>query len=288
MEKSNVYSLDFYFWYYSCIISAINTIIMKKTLVLFLMILSTVTLFSQGREDNVAYKSGESLEFRIRYGIFNTSYATLNLKETEVNGKKVFHAVGKGKTTGLARLFFKVDDTYESYFDTQEVKPYIFIRDIYEGGYTKKLKAYFHHSNNTAIVYNLENDERKEVTTPQGIQDVISAFYYLRNQPELMHVKEGDEVMIDMLLDNDEIFKFKLKFIGREKLDTNFGEINTMIFRPLVQDGRVFKEQESVTLWITEDENKIPVQIKADLRVGSLTAELVNFGGLKYPTVLKK
>ena len=91
-----------------------------------------------------------------------------------------------------------------------------------------------------------------------------------------------------MIFDDDEIFKFRLKFLGREQIETKFGNINTLIFRPLVQDGRVFKEQESLTLWISDDANKIPIKIKASLRVGSLIGELIDFNELKNPTQLKK
>ncbi|WP_395059887.1 DUF3108 domain-containing protein, partial [Flavobacterium sp.] len=78
-----------------------------------------------------------------------------------------------------------------------------------------------------------------------------------------------------------EIVKFKLKFVGRETLRTKFGKIKTMVFRPLVQSGRVFKEEESLTVWISDDENKIPLRIKAELAVGSIKADLETFKGLK-------
>jgi hypothetical protein len=60
-----------------------------------------------------------------------------------------------------------------------------------------------------------------------------------------------------------------------------------MIFRPLVQSGRVFKEEESLTIWISDDDNKMPVRIKANLAVGSIKADLEGFKGLKYPFKLK-
>ena len=82
---------------------------------------------------------------------------------------------------------------------------------------------------------------------------------------------------------DSQVYPFKLRFLGRETLKTKFGTLKTMIFRPLVQSGRVFKAQESVTLWITDDANKIPVKLKADLAVGSLRAELEAYKGLANP-----
>ena len=84
-----------------------------------------------------------------------------------------------------------------------------------------------------------------------------------------------------------ETTKFKLKFIGKEDLETKFGTVPTMIFRPYVQAGRVFKEQESLTVWISDDDNKMPLRIKASLVVGSIKADLDGFKGLKYPFTVK-
>ena len=86
---------------------------------------------------------------------------------------------------------------------------------------------------------------------------------------------------------DDEITKFKLKFLGREDIDTKFGTVPTMIFRPLVQSGRVFKEEESLTVWISDDDNKIPVRIKANLAVGSIKADLDGFKGLRNSFKIK-
>ena len=92
-------------------------------------------------------------------------------------------------------------------------------------------------------------------------------------------VKIGDEVNLNMFFDS-KTFAFKLKFLGKEYIKTKFGRIKTIKFRPIVQSGRVFKESESVTIWVTDDKNKIPVRLKAALAVGSLRAELKAFKGL--------
>ena len=100
-------------------------------------------------------------------------------------------------------------------------------------------------------------------------------------------MKTGEFVAIDMFFDN-KTTKFRLKFIGREDIKTKFGVVSCMLFKPLVQTGRIFKEEESLTIWISDDENKLPLRIKASLLVGSIKAELESYKGLKYPFVLKK
>ena len=109
----------------------------------------------------------------------------------------------------------------------------------------------------------------------------MSSFYFLR-KTSTTNLKKGDEIALDMFMDS-QIYPFKLRFLGREILKTKFGKINSLIFRPLVQSGRIFKAQESVTIWITDDANKIPIKMMASLSVGSLRAELEEYRGLANP-----
>jgi Protein of unknown function (DUF3108) len=250
---------------------------MKK---IFITLLVVITLgFSSPQER--AFETGEWFKFRIHYGLINAGYATLELKEAVVNNKKVHHAIGKGYTTGMSRFFFKVDDLYESYFDKETGSPYRFVRKIDEGGYTKNQEGFFNQETNKILVKDYKNKTENTFLFADHAQDIVSTFYYLRNYPSIDKLKKGESVAVDMFFDN-ETTKFKLKFIGNEDIETKFGIVPTMVFRPLVQSGRVFKEEESLTVWISDDDNKLPVRIKANLAVGSIKADLDGFKGLKY------
>ena len=255
-----------------------------KKLILTILILTTLAFDTQ-KED--AFGTGEYFKFRIHYGIVNAGYATLEIKDATINNKKVHHAIGKGYTTGMSKFFFKVEDLYESYFDKETGSPYRYIRKIDEGGYTKNQEGIFNHAENRVLVKDYKRKSEKTIVINDKVQDIISSFYYLRNHPNIDKLKSGDAITIDMFFD-EEITKFKLKYIGRQDITTKFGTVSTMVFKPLVQTGRVFKEKESVTLWITDDNNKVPVRIKADLAVGSLKADLDEYKGLKYPFKAKK
>ena len=255
---------------------------MKKIIILVLVI--TTLGFSSQKER--AFDTGEWFKFRIHYGLINAGYATLEVQEAVRNNKKVYHAIGKGYTTGMSRFFFKVEDNYESYFDKETGNPYQFVRKINEGGYTKNQEGFFNQSTNRILVKDYKNKSENTYLIPENTQDIMSTFYYLRNYPTIDKLKVGESVAIDMFFDN-ETTKFKLKFIGTEDLETKFGVVPTMIFRPLVQSGRVFKEQESLTVWISDDDNKIPLRIQASLAVGSIKADLEAFKGLKYSFKVK-
>jgi hypothetical protein len=255
---------------------------MKK----FLIFLIFPLLFSFDNQREDAFQTGEWFKFRVHYGLINAGYATLEVQDGVINNRKVYHVIGKGYSTGMSRFFFKVDDLYESYFDKVTGNPYKYIRKIDEGGYTKNQEGFFNQASDRVLVKDYENKTEKTFVIPNNTQDIVSTFYYLRNYPTINKLKVGESVSIDMFFD-EETTKFKLKFIGREDLNTKFGVIPTMIFRPLVQSGRVFKEQEALTVWISDDDNKIPVRIQASLTVGSIKADLDGFKGLKNSFTIK-
>lgn len=228
-----------------------------------------------------AYKAGEWLKFRIHYGWLNASFATLQLESDKLDTIPVYHVIGKGRTTGLARVFFKVDDTYESYFGRYDNKPHKFVRNIDEGGYTKDYDITFDYSEKKALLNDKKNKKTFDFDINDNVQDLLSAAYHLRNNFEAKDLKLNESIVMDMLYDDDGIYQFKLKFLGKEVVRTKFGKVECLKFRPYVQSGRVFKEQESLTLWVSNDRNKIPIRIKANLAVGSIKADLDGYNGLK-------
>ncbi len=251
---------------------------MKKYLSIFLF-LSFLT--AQGQEQKPPFKSGEWLQYKMSYsGFIRAGTAILELEQKEFQGKKVFHTKGTGWTSGMIKWFFEVDDYYESYFDKENIKPYVFKRKIYEGGYKKHTITSFNHHLKKAYVQDFTLQRDTSVAFNKA-QDMLSSFYYLRSL-DVSKIKPGDEIKLDMFFD-EETFPFRLKFLGKQSLKTHIGKLETLVFRPYVLSGRVFKEQESVTIWISNDANKIPLKLKADLRVGSLTAELEDYRGLANP-----
>ena len=236
-----------------------------------------------GAQDSLSFQAGEWLKFKLSYsGWMKAGNATLEVSESTYQNIPVYKVVGKGWTTGAIKWLFNVEDHYESHFDKVTGKPYKFVRNIDEGGYTKNRIVNFDHVQNKALINDLKEGTNSTVDIEQNIQDLVSAYYYLRNNYDTATIKEGDVVELNIFFDS-ETFLFKLKYLGRETINTNFGKIKCLKFRPYVMAGRVFKEEESLTLWVTADKNKVPIKIKADLQVGSLRADLEALKGLKHP-----
>ncbi len=249
---------------------------MKKIILLF----GLLFIVNTSKAQDLAYKPGEHFKFKIHYGFFNAGYATLDLKTGQFKGKNLFHAIGKGWTSGVSRWFMSVNDTYESYFDSNNV-PYRFVRQVDEGGYIINRELHFDTKKQSVLVIDKKKNSSKIYNLNKRVHDMVSVFYYLRNY-DTSKLKKGDEISVDMFFDN-EIYPFKLKFLGKDVLRTKMGKIHALKFRPLVQSGRVFKEDESLTVWVSDDQNKMPLLIKAKLLIGSLKASLIEYRGLKHP-----
>ena len=227
---------------------------------------------------HTAFKAGEKLTYVLHYGFVNAGEATVELRETDLKmlGRPMLQAVGKGRSLGAFNTFYKVDDHYETYFDRDGVFPWIFMRRVSEGGYE--------FSQDYAYMQNLHqvNTQKKQThAVPAHVQDMLSAFYYARTI-DYSKAKPGDEFNIDCFLD-DEIWPLKMRFVGRETIKLRNGKYRCLKFQPVVQQGRIFKTNDDLNVWVTDDANHIPVLAQAKVLVGSIKMELSSYEGLVHP-----
>ncbi|MXV39121.1 DUF3108 domain-containing protein [Flavobacteriaceae bacterium Ap0902] len=248
---------------------------MKNLLYLLSFFLFVHIGYGQGYMDN------ELLKYRVHYGFLNAGFATLKLEETTYNGKAHYHVTGSGSSSGAVRIFYKVDNNYETYFEKDGLRPSKFIRQITESNYSKNKILTFDHEKKVVVINDLKNKRVKYERFDVPVQDMLSAFYYLRTKsPD--EFRTGEYLNVNVFMD-DEVYPFRLKVDGREKIKTKFGWINAIKLTPYVQKGRVFKESESVTMWVSDDENLIPLSVHAELVVGKLKMDLEEYKNNKYP-----
>lgn len=257
---------------------------MKPIRILILLIVSCLPVFGQEpfrKINNQAFRTGEILEYRIHYGFMDAGEARIEVKESfsTINNRKCYHIVGIGETRGAFDWFFKVRDRYESYVDSESLMPWIFIRRVEEGTYSKNQNVTFNHFKNSAT------SEKVTIPVPAYVQDLVSAYFYARNL-DFTNSKPGALFPISAYLD-DEVFEMTIKYIGKEKINTKFGTFNCIKFRPLLLEGRVFKEEEDMTVWVTDDKNRIVVRAEAHILVGSIKMDLKGYSGLANPLTSK-
>ena len=252
---------------------------MKFKITILLIIFFCGTVYSQNKQNTPSFSIGEELYFKVRYGIFNTSFASLKVKDTLINNHSNYHVVAHGESTGLAKLFFKVKDDYYSIF-SKNIAPIKFGRNVREGSFTATENIIFDSVNNKATVNDLKNKTKKRVPVSKNIQDIISAFYFFRTVPKEEIIAKNTVYKLPMIYNEEGEFTFELRYIGVETIKTQLGLKQCYKFKPYLPNlGRIFKDPNAITIWVTNDENRIPVKVSAKIVVGSIHAELIEIKG---------
>lgn len=225
-----------------------------------------------------SFGSGEQLRYSVSYTLggaaIKAGEAHFETLSEPMNGQTVFHVVATGRTLPFYDPFFKVRDRYETYMDTASLRPYRFIRRVSEGNYTKYEHVTFN-KDFTAIcdsgLYKL----------PADVKDVVSAMYSLRN---VDYSKLSADVKLPFILFlGNTLYRMYVRYVGREIVSTSMGRFNAIKLKPLLLKSAAFRGGETMTIWISDDANRIPLRIESEVSVGSIVAELDRFEKIRYP-----
>jgi len=228
---------------------------------------------------NTSFKDGEKLTFRVFYNVgfvwINAGNVHFHTKLEDLKGRKVYHITGDGKTAKSYELFYKVKDKYETYIDKESMLPVKFVRHVNEGGFIIDQEVTMNHNRGEALC------DKKVYTIPKCTQDVLSAIYFARNI-DYNKYKPGDKIPFDMFLDN-KVYSLYIKYVGKEEIKTKMGTYNAIKIVPLLIEGTIFSGGEKMMVWITDDENHLPLRIESPILVGSVKVDLVGFDNLRNP-----
>jgi len=243
---------------------------------------STNKEFSKLRKiDNKAFQAGEKLEYRLHYGLISAGTATLSVEKStqKIGDRELLHIIGKGNTNSSFDWMYKVRDRYESYIDADGIFPWMFMRNVDEGGFKINQSYEFAQHKQTVAT-----SEGKIVETPEAVQDMLSSFYYARTI-DFSTAKVGEVFTVNSFVDG-KVWPLQIRFVGREDLKTNGHKYKTLKFHPVVQTGRMFKHEEDVTVWVSDDNNKIPLLAQGKIFIGSIKMEIAKYEGLANPIAI--
>jgi hypothetical protein len=251
---------------------------------LFFLLFISIQSFAAQRDSALmklnVFGPGEKFRYKIIYKIkevwVSAGYVDFEVESRNINKKEYWQLDVKAKTMPAFDIFYKVRDHYISVIDPVTLLPAIFIRDVNEGGYKIFNKYEFNHD---SLRVKSETEDSKNplaednYTFLKNTQDLVSCLYYARNI-NVEGVDSGKIFPINLFLDNKN-YKVGLRYLGREKVITEMGEVNCIVGQPLLLEGRVFEETEQMRIYVTDDARRIPIMIESPLKVGKIMAQLI-------------
>jgi hypothetical protein len=235
-------------------------------------------------QSNTSFNTGEKITYTIFYNVIglyvHAGDAQFTVMPSKWEGEAAFTFTATGNSNRRYDWIFKVRDKYESIVDSKTLLPHFFSRSINEGSF---------HQNQTLTF----DQKSKEVTTHKGALfksadctfDVVSAVYAVRNL-DFSNLQVNEKVYLNFFLDN-ELFPSYFKYLGKEIIQTRFGKFKAIKIAPLLVKGSMFEGGELMTIWVTDDENHIPIRIETPIIVGSIKVDMKSYEGLRHPLTAK-
>lgn len=243
------------------------------------------------RDRDLAFAHGESASFILHYewGAVNTDVgtATVRLDSLTFNGKKAYRCTMHGRTTRLYDYIFKVREDFSSWFTRDGLVPLKFYRHSQEGSYeAKNMYVYDRTSPEHRIIAELYTSKRGPKTMELPLTpctfDLPTLFYFARNM-NFDVIEPGRKYPMTFAID-DEIFNVYFILYGRETIKVKgLGTVKTIKFAAKLLEGEVFKGETDMLIWVSDDDNRLPVYFEAPLLVGTAKGRMSSYENLKHP-----
>ena len=262
------------------------TLTPMRNALLFLLLLLPAAAAAQ------LYHPGEALTYKVSYRakLFpNTEVATVTVRTDQVTeeGETRYRISGHGRTLPFYNLFFSLDDRYTLLVDPATQRTEVFESDIHEGSYTFRSRYdYDWQQMQVATRWRKRQNPEQYKTMPLSDEsmDAISLFFNMRTAAAA-DFSPGERRQLRMVLE-DTIRSLTYRFIGRETVKVRrLGTFRTLKFACTIgtSEGFSFTDGDEFFLWISDDDNKLPLRLESPIRVGSVRASLAEVSGTKYP-----
>ncbi|MFD2823826.1 DUF3108 domain-containing protein [Lacinutrix iliipiscaria] len=258
----------------------------------YLFFILTLFLTASVNAQNNAFQAGEKLVLTASYNMSGlmTDLAEVRMETSEVNTSKATLLRLKCTATTYSKWdnFFKIRDIYESYVNPQTLAPYLYQRDIDEGGHYKFVKYNFDYKTQTVKSLRRQKSENFEsgfwdrndnIKFNPGTKDLVSTIYHIRTL-DIHKASIGSTDSFTVLFDNKETV-VSITLLGKETLNTQIGSKACYKLAIRINNSNVLKGNNANVLWLTADENKIPVLAKFEVAVGRGELKIKSATGLK-------
>ena len=235
--------------------------------------------------ENTSFQAGEEIVYKIYY---NWNFIWLSAGEVVFRVKDLgdqYHLSAIGRTYKSYEWFYKIRDYYDTYVDKETLLPTVSIRDINEGKYRLYDKITFDQGSQKAVSLRGKTKDKAEETAysiDPCMHDLLSIFYYTRNI-NYDYKKAGEVIPIKIFIDK-ETWPLEMEYRGKDgyKKVKGLGRFKTIQFGPEVIEGYYFKKDTKMDIWVTDDQNRIPVLIESPVSVGSIKCVLKEYKNLRH------
>lgn len=274
---------------------------MRRLLFIWLTLFLSVTVWAQDRyscipfADETRFQAGESLTLGIFYkwGAVQTevAQATLRLEETPLGRETLYHSDLSARTAPFFDVFFKIREHFEGWFKKRTLQPQKCIRDTHEGTYAAyNLYSYDWEARQIHAFVDMTSTGPMNLDIPlvDCVCDVPSLVYFVR-QMDLSKMETGKRYGLNFAID-DMIFHIYLTKVGVETIKVKgMGKVRCRLLRCSVVEGAMFEGNEDVKIWLSDDDNQLPISFWAPLRVGAMRGMIKGYENLLYDfTALEK
>ncbi|RLD24448.1 MAG: DUF3108 domain-containing protein [Bacteroidetes bacterium] len=268
---------------------------MRKELIIGILVVIGLSSFIQYSQEyiplNRNFKKGEYLEYKASYGIFTVGKGTWQIQDNniEIHDRPNYQVDVIGKTSGFVGFVAPVKDHWKSYIDTATLVTHLALRNLVEGKYKKIDITEFIFEDSLIKVKDMDFEsntfkEAEEYSMGDVTRGMISGFMYMRTM-DFTRLVKGDTLSFKAFLD-DTFYDFQVIFVRREVLKTKAGSFRSVVFRPYMPENSIFEGEDALLVWISDDENKIPLKVEAEMFIGHAGIELIGFSGLRNKPAL--
>ena len=255
---------------------------LNKTIAILALLLTLSTLTSNAQV-GVSIGTNEKVEYEIYYAFVTGARMTLQTDLVTENGEELIHLVAKGNTVGLIDKIYNIMEDYESWADKTTLLPKHALKNVRESAEYKRYITYqFDHENHT-----VKSSRSGESKIEPDCFDIVAACYKVRAM-DLSNLKPGETIQINTFF-SEENWPLILKYVSTEDVKiSKRGKISCYKFVPVVEVSGVFTDKNALKLWISADENKIPIRAQMSLVVGSAKLDIVKYENLLKPLNFRK
>jgi hypothetical protein len=213
---------------------------------------------------------GEKLTFSVRYGPIRGGEATIEIPgRAFVGGDSCYHLLTTAQSNDVFSTFFFVRDRVESFASTDLLQPLRFEKHLHEGDYLADVVVRLDPVNHVAIY-----DDSTIVETLPGTHDILTAFFSARARV----LEPGMTFNLDCHADHKN-YPLRTTVLRRERVEVPAGTFDCVVVEPMLRTPGLFKQEGSLTIWLTDDRRHIPVQMRSKLPIGSISVVLTDVAG---------